>query len=242
MNTDSLATRRVLAIGAHPDDIEILCAGTMARYSTLGVEVTLCTVTNGSRGGFDRSMEETARTRKEEANRSARIIGAGYRCLDVEDGEVTADQPEIRRRFVELIREIRPDVVFTHFPDDYHADHIATSRLAFDASFMAAVPLYGSTRGATDKVLPVYYMDTLAGLEFSPEDYVDITDSIDTKRRMLAEHQSQVVWMSERDGLDILDLITTQSRFRGYQCGVPYAEGFRRAHTWLRNSPNRLLP
>ncbi len=237
-----LPIRRVLAVAAHPDDIEILCAGTMARYAQMGCEIVLCNATSGDRGSVDGPTEEIARIRDQEARRSAALLGATYMCLGFHDCELPADDLEARLRFVDLIRETRPDIVFTHHPGDYHADHVATSKLTFDASFMAAVPLLRTGVAASSKVLPVYYMDTLAGQSFLPEEYVDISGVLELKKQMLSQHQSQVAWMREHDGLDVIDFMLTHSRFRGYQCGVAYAEGFQRAHTWLRPTPNRLLP
>lgn len=233
--------RKVLAVGAHPDDIEILCAGTMARYVGLGVEVVLCNATTGNRGGYHSSMQELGDTRDAEAREAAAVIGAAYTCLGFDDCSLVHDA-STRERFTDLIRQVGPDVVFTHDPQDYHADHVATSKLVFEASFLASVPLLATTRPASERILPVFYMDTLAGLGFSPEQYVDIGGAMDTKRDMLGRHHSQVGWLRQHDGLDLLDFMETMARFRGYQAGVRYAEAFRPAHNWLRNSTERILP
>jgi LmbE family N-acetylglucosaminyl deacetylase len=233
---------RVLAVVAHPDDIDILCAGTMARYAKEGAEVFLCYATSGDRGSVELSMDEIRAVRDEEARRSAAVIGAEYRCLDFHDGDLIADNSSSRERFVDLFREAKPDVVFTHHPEDYHADHQATSRLVFDTSFLATVPLLKSQRPAFDRVVPIYHMDTMAGIGFEPQEYVDISGVFDLKREMLSQHKSQVTWMKEHDDLDILDFMETMSRFRGIQCGVRHAEAFMRRQVWLRNPPVRLLP
>lgn len=233
---------RVLAIVAHPDDIDILCAGTMALYAEEGANVFLCNATSGDRGSVELSMDEVRAVRDEEARRSAAVIGAEYRCLDFHDGDLVADDLSARERFVDLFREAKPDLVFTHHPEDYHADHQATSRLVFDTSFLATVPLLKSQLPAFDRVIPIYYMDTMAGIGFEPQEYVDISRVFGRKREMLLQHRSQVKWMMEHDGLDILDFMETMSRFRGIQCGVRHAEAFTRRQVWLRNPPMRLLP
>ena len=85
-------------------------------------------------------------------------------------------------------------------------------------------------------------MDTLAGVGFTPEEYVDITDTIDIKIRMLECHESQMTWMREHDKIDMAEFVTSVARFRGLQCGVRYAEGFRRLRVYPRMTPDRLLP
>jgi N-acetylglucosamine malate deacetylase 1 len=234
--------RRVLAVAAHPDDIEILCAGTMARYARAGCHVVLCNATNGNRGSATLATEDIARIRRDEAEASAAVIGAEYRCLDFPDCGLDGSSLEARERFVDLVRSTKPDVVFTHHPNDYHADHVATGKLTFEATFMASVPLVSTQLPATDKILPVFYMDTLAGIRFEPEQYVDIGAVFELKREMLSKHKSQVEWMKVHDNLDLLDFMETMSKFRGIQSGVRYAEAFIPAHAWLREGTVRLLP
>ena len=73
---------------------------------------------------------------------------------------------------------------------------------------------------------PIYYMDTLMGIGFQPTEYVDVSDVIDTKAAMLEAHQSQLTWLRDHDGIDVVEQMRTTTRFRGQQCGVDYAEGF----------------
>ncbi len=233
---------RVLAVAAHPDDIEILCAGTLARYARAGHAVTLCNATSGDRGSFYLSMEEIAQIRDEEAKASAAVIGADYVCLGFHDCGLLRDDPEARTKFIDLFREVKPDIVLTHHPDDYHADHQAVSSLVFDSSFMASVPLIKTRAANFDHTIPVFYIDTLAGLNFSPEEYVDITEVIDLKREMLSKHQSQLSWAMEHDGIDLIEFMETMGRFRGIQCGATFAEGFIPKRVWLRTPSERLLP
>ena len=106
---------------------------------------------------------------------------------------------------------------------------------------MASVPFLVSESIPTNSIPPVYYLDTLAGLGFLPEQYVDITSVFEQKREVLSRHVSQVEWMREGGGADLVDLMETMSRFRGIQCGVRYAEAFRPAHLWLRERPLRCV-
>ena len=121
-------------------------------------------------------------------------------------------------------------------------DHTAVSRLVFDASFGATIPNYKTKQSGVAKLVPIYYMDPLAGVNFQPTEYVDITEEIDLKIRMLECHESQLVWMREHDGIDFADMVRTCSRYRGYQCGADYAEGFRLCQVYLKGTTKRLLP
>src|SRR5438105_10851375 len=211
---------RVLAVGAHPDDLEILCGGTLARFVQEGHEVVMCHVTRGDRGSFVHTSEEIARLRGEEARRAAEICGAEEAALGLSDGEVNAADPKQRRLVIDLVRETQPDLIVTHHPGDYMSDHNETSKLVFDCSFHATLPLFETTRPNYENVTPIYYMDTLMGLGFQPTEYVDVSAVIDTKTAMLEAHQSQLTWLRDHDGVDVVEQMRTVSRFRGLQCGV----------------------
>lgn len=233
---------RVLAAGAHPDDLEQLCGGTLARYVREGHDVTTCTLTTGDRGSFVHTSEEIARIRAEEAAAAAAVLGTTHLCLGLSDGEVNAGDPAQRTLVIDLIRTARPDVIITHAPNDYMADHNETSRLLTDASHIATLPLLETEHPAHDTVAAVYYMDTLAGVGFLPTEYVDVTMSIDVKLDALRCHRSQLDWLLDHDGVDVVEQTRIVSAFRGFQCGVTYAEGFAPHLTWLRARTSRLLP
>jgi N-acetylglucosamine malate deacetylase 1 len=233
---------RVLAVGAHPDDLEILCGGTLARFVQDGHEAVMCHATTGDMGSFVHSREEISTIRVEEALRAAGVIGAEHRTLGLGDGEVNAADPAQKRLVVDLVRDARPDVIITHSPDDYMGDHNEISRLVFECSFYATFPNLDTGRPRHDRVTPIYYMDTIAGLGFVPTDFVDVTDVIEKKTAMLEAHQSQLVWLRDHDDVDIVEEMRTAARYRGQQCGARYAEGFRQCLTWLRGTTRRLLP
>ena len=121
-------------------------------------------------------------------------------------------------------------------------DHTAVSRLVFDASFTATLPNYHTGVPGAAKMVPIYYMDTLCGVNFNPTEYVDVTPYIDKKLEMLECHESQVVWMREHDGIDFPDMVKTCCRYRGFQCGADYAEGFRQCQVYLKGTTKRYLP
>jgi N-acetylglucosamine malate deacetylase 1 len=233
---------RVLAVGAHPDDLEILCGGTLARYVQEGHDVVMCNATLGNRGSFEHTSEEIAQIRLREAKRAAEIAGAEHVTLGLSDAEVNAADPEQVRLVVDLVRDARPDVIITHSPNDYMSDHNETSRLVFGASFHATLPLYDTGKAHHGTVAPIFYMDTVMGVDFQPVEYVDVTATIETKVAMLEAHESQLTWLRDHDGVDVVEQMKTVTRFRGQQCGVQYAEGFAPCLTWLRGTTRRLLP
>jgi LmbE family N-acetylglucosaminyl deacetylase len=233
---------KILAVGAHPDDLEILCGGTLARYVAEGHSVVMCHATHGDRGSFEHSSTEIARIRDGEARRAAAIAGAEHATLGLSDGDVNAADPEQRRLVADLVREAGPDVIITHSPGDYMVDHNEISKLVFDASFLATLPLYETGNEPHPLVTPIFFMETIMGLGFAPTEYVDVSDHIETKVAMLEAHESQLTWLRDHDGIDILEQMKTATRFRGLQCGVRYAEGFVQSLTWLRGTTRRLLP
>lgn len=240
----------VLAIGCHPDDLEIACAGTLARYAERGDKVFMCHVANGNLGHVVIMPDELREIRTAEAERAAEIIGAESINIDVGDMHVEASTRDTISKLVEVIRYAKPDLIITHNHDDYMRDHMETSKLAFHASFGATVPhLAGSpipglseAAEAFADIVPIFFMDTLAGIGFIPTEYVDITDTIEKKLEALACHESQIKWMAEHDKIDFIDFVRTCSKYRGLQCSVPYAEGFRQYAGWPRFATKRLLP
>ena len=233
---------RVLAVGAHPDDLEILCGGTLARYVREGHEVVMCNASLGNRGSFEHGSEETAEIRLREARRAAEIAGADHVTLGFTDGEIDATDDAQRTAVVDLVREVRPDLILTHSPGDYMSDHNETSRLVFDCSFHATLPLLETARPSYGTVTPIYFIDTVMGLGFQPTEYVDVTSTIETKVAMLEAHESQLAWLRDHDGIDVVEQMRAATRFRGLQCRAQYAEGFAPCLTWLRATTRRLLP
>ncbi|NMC37132.1 MAG: hypothetical protein GYA41_02280 [Bacteroidales bacterium] len=234
---------KVLAVGCHPDDLEIGCGGTLALYAGKGHEVFMCHVANGDMGHAVILPGELAEIRTAEAESSGQVLGAKKVFnLNVPDLFVNSHDEDQVRKMVEVIRLVQPDVIITHYPDDYMRDHCETSKLVFNASFSSSIPHYETETAHWQFIAPLYYMDTLAGVGFLPEEYTDITGTLETKLRALEKHESQLKWMRDHDGIDFTDFVRTASKFRGLQCGVTYAEGFRSCKTWPRLSTKRLLP
>ncbi|MBQ2890719.1 MAG: PIG-L family deacetylase [Clostridia bacterium] len=232
----------VLAIGCHPDDIEINCAGTLAKCVKRGDNVTVCHVCNGNMGHEVIMPDELREMRIGEAKKAGSLAGIKVVTCDIGDCLAMEGNLEQRNIIVDIIREADPDFIITHAPTDYMPDHVAVSRLVFDASFIASVPHYETNVKKASKVTPIYYMDNLGGLDFLPTEYVDITDEIELKLEMLECHESQLKWMRDHDGIDFADFVRTCAKYRGLQCNSAYAEGFKQCLVYPKILPKRLLP
>jgi LmbE family N-acetylglucosaminyl deacetylase len=233
----------ILAIGAHPDDIEILCAGTLARYAKAGHNVTMAVFTDGSMGDLNIPPAKLAKLRQEEQKEAADIIGARLLWPAITDEHVFPNEAQ-RRVMIDLLRTADPDVIFTHSPSDYHPDHRHLTQLVFDSYFQKGLPHIPNQSQPACRFggAQIYHMDNLAGIGFVPTEYVDITSVMETKLRMLRCHRSQFTAISELAQRDLEQLTDIQSRFRGLAGGCTYAEGFSRLETWQRGLSHRLLP
>lgn len=226
-------TRHILSIHAHPDDMEMLSGGTLALLATKGHRITVVTMTPGDCGSAEHGPEEISAIRRAEAAAAAAQIGAAYLCAEFRDLAVFSDDLS-RRRVVELLRSIRPDIVLTSAPTDYHCDHEATSALVRDACFAVSAPNYKTGVAAPLEAIPhLYFMDSVEGTDrdgrpVRPDFAVNIEPFFERKKEMLAAHASQRNWLMRQHGMD--DYLRTMEQWthhRGQTCGVRYAEGFR---------------
>ena len=230
----------VLAIGCHPDDIEIACSGTLAKCVKRGDNVTVCHVANGNMGHEVIMPDELRAMRIQEAKNAGALAGIEVVTMDIGDLLPNYCDFTQRDKLIALIKEKQPDFIITHSPNDYMSDHRQVSKLVYDASFAASVPHYGAPGSAA--ITPLYYMDNLGGVNFAPTEYVDITDEIDLKIQMLECHESQLKWMRDHDNVDFAEIVRSCSRVRGIQCDTQYAEGFTQELSWHRIVTKRLLP
>lgn len=201
---------RVVCVGAHPDDPESGCGGTLARYSAEGHKVTILYVTRGERGIAGRSLSEAAKIRSAEAEAACKILGATARFAGQIDGEAEFDAAR-SGSFVALIQAEAPDVVFAQWPVDSHPDHQVGSLLTMRAYF-AAKPKF-----------VVYFYEVNSGFQsmgFNPTHYVDITAVREKKKAALFAHRSQDGEGIYREHHEIME------NYRGREGGVRSAEAF----------------
>jgi N-acetylglucosamine malate deacetylase 1 len=227
----------IVAIGAHQDDIEVSCLGTLILYRELhDASITHVTISTGELGGQahpDLPLSEIAAIRSSEAQAVAGALGARYVCLDQPDMYVR-DTDLARDRLTEVLREARADLVLAPPPVDYHLDHVAVSQLAFHATLAASHRSLARGRQPLPRTPALYYVDTVAGLGWEPSVYVDITPVFARKCELLALHSSQMEATREVGGWDLVRYVEIENGFRGLQSGVAYAEAFTPARAWPR--------
>ncbi|MBI5525787.1 MAG: PIG-L family deacetylase [Deltaproteobacteria bacterium] len=217
---------------AHPDDAEMLCAGTLIRLADAGWTVHVATATAGDCGSMALAPRRISTIRRAEARKSAALCGATYHCLGEKDGFVFHDKPTMRKA-MDLFRKTAPSVVFAHAPSDYMIDHEVASVLARSASFLYPAPNVSAIKRRPGSAVPhLYYCDPIAGIDPSgkpvrPTTVVDISDVIERKATMLACHESQREWLRRHHGMDeYIERMKRHGSARGELIGKPYAEGF----------------
>ncbi len=223
----------ILAIHAHPDDIEHLAAGALAILAAKSNTICIATVTAGECGSASTDLPATGSIRKAEAANAAALIGAEYRCADLPDLGVFNDDRS-RRAVTELIRWAKAEVVIAASPADYHPDHEAASELVRDACFASSVPNYWTGPAKALEAIPhLYFMDPIGGRDREGRKIVadfgvDIAAGFATKQQMLSAHVSQAEWVLRQHGIsDHLGSMEAWARRRGKDFGVIFGEGFR---------------
>jgi LmbE family N-acetylglucosaminyl deacetylase len=223
-----------LAILAHPDDAEFLCAGTLIRLQReYGWSIHIATMTAGDCGSAEHTADEISRLRRAEGAAAAAVIGGSYHCMEERDLLVAYDKQALEK-VTRLLRLVRPRIVLTHSPDDYHLDHEMTSKVVRGATFAASVPLFmHGDLPPTEHVPHFYYCDPIEGKDALGRDIVpgfcvDVSAAIETKSEMLGCHVSQRNWLAKQHGIDnYIDSMRDWTARRGKEHGVAFAEGFR---------------
>jgi LmbE family N-acetylglucosaminyl deacetylase len=235
-NIPDPASLHILALHAHPDDIEFQCAGTLLHLRRLGCRISVATMTPGDCGSAEHSATEIASIRRSEAAAAARILQAEYTCLEFRDLSIVFDN-ESRRRVTEFLRRTRPDVILTAPPIDYMHDHEITSALVRDACFNASVPNYRTAQWdpapPAARIPWLYFVDPVEGTDHfgnrQPVDFIiDVEEHTSTKLDALACHASQREWLRRQHGMDeYLEACRRWSQARGAEAGISFGEGFR---------------
>lgn len=221
--------KRALAVFAHPDDPEVACGGTLARWTSLGAEVHLVIANRGDKGSADPSTdpEGLAHHRAAEVARAAAVLGlASVEHLGYGDGEMDNDVG-LRTRLVEIMRRLRPDAVIApdptavFFGDSYvnHRDHRELGWALLDSLVPAASPLYLPDVGVTHQVGLVLLSGTLEA-----NAWVDVSDGLDTKVEAVSCHESRL----GGDPAIVAGLLEHRAAEEGRRAGVLHAEAFRR--------------
>jgi N-acetylglucosamine malate deacetylase 1 len=183
---------RVLVIGAHPDDCELGTGGTAIKYSRLGHVVKYVYATNGDAGHHELGGAKLAQIRAEEVKKSCAVAGIKYEILENHDAYLEVNI-KLREKFIQIIRDFKPDVIITHRPNDYHPDHRNTSLLVQDSSYLITVPnVCPLTPILSNQPVILYIQDHFKKpYEFSPDIVVSIDDAVEDKVEMLNCHKSQ---------------------------------------------------
>lgn len=195
---------KILALGAHPDDIEIFMYGLVSTYKKEGNKVFTMIATDGSKGGSPKD-NLLSKKREKEAIAGLKKISKPI-FLNIPDGELGED-PEHQRTIKENIFKIMPDLIITHSQNDYHSDHRSLSFI---------------TSSVVSHYIPVIYCDTLMGINFNPNFYIDITEHFLLKKEAILKHKTQ---KPQR----FIDLAKLMNSYRAAQCNAPkgtYAEAY----------------
>jgi LmbE family N-acetylglucosaminyl deacetylase len=229
----TFSDERLLAVVAHPDDADYLCAGTLARAKSEGAAIGLLVLCQGDKGQPSTPIPKLAAVRRKEMSAAARVLGAELFFGRVPDGHL-ADTPVQRRILLEVFRRFRPTLVLAHAGNDYHADHRAASALAEAASWFSASAGHKTRSPALGSQPALWWMDTMNMSGFEPTLYVDVTAFVDLKQQMLACHRSQLQRGAAGDFSPLAEQMLRQCHARGAQAGTEAAEAFRPYLAWKR--------
>lgn len=226
----------VLAIAAHPDDIEFMMAGTLLLLRGKGCLLNYFNIADGSCGSVQSSKEEIARIRHQEAKNAARSLKANYYPSITEDFLILYSEALIKK-VAAVIRECRPNILLVPSLKDYMEDHIISARIAVTAAFVRNMPNYQtepplapiSDNIAIYHALPYGLRDEIRR-KIIPDIFIDISSVLDKKTKLLAMHKSQKDWLDKTQGIDAyLQMMKEMGRRVGKDSNkFQFAEGWQR--------------
>jgi LmbE family N-acetylglucosaminyl deacetylase len=200
----------ILAIGAHIDDVEIGCGGTLARAAAKGHTVKIVSLSDSGYTNYDGKVHRTASTAKKEANAAAKILGVSeYIILDFPTSDIPLSKACVSA-INKILDDFKPSLIFTHWPFDTHQDHYRVSL----ASIAAA--RYYNNIYMYEPMMP----SGRSYVGFRPQAYVNISDFIETKKQSLRAHKSQYAKYGEL----WFESVVARSKHRGFEMGAQYAE------------------
>jgi LmbE family N-acetylglucosaminyl deacetylase len=206
----------ILAISPHPDDMEFGCGGTLLRYGYSGNDIFQLILTDGCVGG-DPATRKLEQEKASQAVKAKKVFWGGYHDTELHDDR------HLIKTIEDAVNAVSPEVVLINSPDDSHQDHRAAARAAI---------------AATRNVKEVFFYESPTSMNFMPDIFVDITDILDEKVKLLELHASQVE-KTNIENLRITEIAKAYATFRGVQGRVRYAEGFRGLRL-LRNINDRM--
>lgn len=236
----------LLAVAAHPDDIEFVMCGTMLLLQQRGWDLHYMNLADGRRGSTQLSPDQCAQTRLREAQAAAEVLGATFHPPIGRDFEL-AYTTEMVQRVAAVVRKCKATIVLTHAPIDYMEDHEVTCRLAVSAAFAHGMPNLETIPPQPPYFEPVtvYHAQphgnrTPTGERVHPDYWVDTLSVIDRKRTALECHRSQHEWLDQSQGMSsyvqtMLELSSEAGRLSGKWL---HAEGWRRREHWGFCGPN----
>jgi N-acetylglucosamine malate deacetylase 1 len=217
----------VVSIMAHADD-EMRCLGTMLKCKARGDRLFFITLTDGSKGFVQRPQierAEAAAIRHAEMSALAAACEAGYINL-LEPDEFLYDTPDVRMKLIEAMRQAQAGLIFTHFCEDYNADHITVNRLVHHCAMQACLPVLPTQSAALAASPAIFQCEPFGAFNFPASYYVDVSDVHTEKVRLLLNHASQELAMQMTVGSGFEGLCTHLEAYRGEQSGCRYAEAF----------------
>lgn len=219
----------ILAIGAHPDDVELGCGGTLAKLISEGKKAAIVDLTQGELG-----TRGTAETRKEEADAASKILGISERVnLKMKDGFLLNSE-EYQMHIVKMIRKYQPEIVFANAIDDRHPDHAKAAKLVFDACFLSGLRKIETVLEGENQPewRPKHIFHYIQWKEIEPDFVVDISDFMDKKIESCMAYQTQFYNPDSKEPVtpiatkDFLESLTYRAQNLGRLSGCDYAEGF----------------
>ncbi len=220
----------ILAIGIHPDDVELGCCGTLMRHAASGKTFGILDLSAGELG-----TRGTAELRRQEAMNAATLLGASFReILDIPDG-IFVHEPAQWLKIVQIIRKYRPEIVLCNAIDDRHPDHGRASKMTQDACFysgLAKIETFSSDGSPQEKWRPSAVYSYIQDRQLNPDFVVDISPWVEKKMEAILAFRSQFWHPGEEapntpiSGKDFLDFMYAKMRVFGRSIGADYAEGF----------------
>ncbi len=218
----------LLAVGAHPDDAEICCGGTLATAVKAGYKAGIIDLTEG-----ELSTRGTPAIRKKEAREAAKILGCVRENAHIPDGAIDTSRPN-RMKLIRLFRKYRPKILLIPHFTERHPDHVQAHHLCREAWFYSGLrKIQTSLNGVKQRPWrPHYYFNYLQWQEFTPSFAVDISDVHELRLRAIKAHMSQVHDPGSKapgtvlSQIDFLEMLEARARHYGYRIGTKYAEPF----------------